>query len=113
MPCVLVGGGSELTNPEIIPGESAADYNKRFFARIVETTIRDDLDTPILILLSETEARMFRVPPQPDAAKLRLWEVAGRSEEHTSELQSLMRISYAVFCLKKKTTTTLNRYRKH
>src|SRR3546814_3680631 len=29
----------------------------------------------------------------------------GRSEEHTSELQSLMRISYAVFCLKKKTNT--------
>src|SRR3546814_13948564 len=28
--------------------------------------------------------------------------VLGRSEEHTSELQSLMRISYAVFCLKKK-----------
>src|SRR3546814_3068116 len=31
--------------------------------------------------------------------------VAARSEEHTSELQSLMRISYAVFCLKKKKTT--------
>src|SRR3546814_4975662 len=30
----------------------------------------------------------------------------GRSEEHTSELQSLMRISYAVFCLKKKTKNT-------
>src|SRR3546814_1648878 len=30
---------------------------------------------------------------------------ATRSEEHTSELQSLMRISYAVFCLKKKTKT--------
>src|SRR3546814_8333433 len=30
-----------------------------------------------------------------------------RSEEHTSELQSLMRISYAVFCLKKKTTNTI------
>src|SRR3546814_1981164 len=30
-----------------------------------------------------------------------------RSEEHTSELQSLMRISYAVFCLKKNTTTTI------
>src|SRR3546814_3711414 len=29
-------------------------------------------------------------------------DVVGRSEEHTSELQSLMRISYAVFCLKKK-----------
>src|SRR3546814_1480136 len=31
---------------------------------------------------------------------------AGRSEEHTSELQSLMRISYAVFCLKKKKQKT-------
>src|SRR3546814_3924564 len=35
-----------------------------------------------------------------------------RSEEHTSELQSLMRISYAVFCLKKKTETNLNRITK-
>src|SRR3546814_4889207 len=34
----------------------------------------------------------------------------GRSEEHTSELQSLMRISYAVFCLKKKTKHTHNVY---
>src|SRR3546814_8577682 len=33
-----------------------------------------------------------------------------RSEEHTSELQSLMRISYAVFCLKKKTTTPLHQH---
>src|SRR3546814_10753700 len=33
---------------------------------------------------------------------------SGRSEEHTSELQSLMRISYAVFCLKKKKHTTHN-----
>src|SRR3546814_5434892 len=33
--------------------------------------------------------------------------VVGRSEEHTSELQSLMRISYAVFCLKKKRTHTI------
>src|SRR3546814_4777404 len=31
-----------------------------------------------------------------------------RSEEHTSELQSLMRISYAVFCLKKKNTITIH-----
>src|SRR3546814_6178179 len=35
-----------------------------------------------------------KTPPSPPAC--------GRSEEHTSELQSLMRISYAVFCLKKK-----------
>src|SRR3546814_10060843 len=32
----------------------------------------------------------------------------GRSEEHTSELQSLMRISYAVFCLKKKNKSAIN-----
>src|SRR3546814_1530719 len=35
-----------------------------------------------------------------------LQEIGGRSEEHTSELQSLMRISYAVFCLKKKKPKT-------
>src|SRR3546814_7002798 len=34
---------------------------------------------------------------------------APRSEEHTSELQSLMRISYAVFCLKKKTSISMQR----
>src|SRR3546814_4415495 len=34
----------------------------------------------------------------------------GRSEEHTSELQSLMRISYAVFCLKKKKKNKSNQY---
>src|SRR3546814_6195261 len=38
-----------------------------------------------------------------DALRLQLGERLGRSEEHTSELQSLMRNSYAVFCLKKKT----------
>src|SRR3546814_10173348 len=36
--------------------------------------------------------------------------VAGRSEEHTSELQSLMRTSYAVLCLKKKQQTTTIHY---
>src|SRR3546814_5600419 len=51
----------------------------------------------------------------PDQANKRPGQLSGgqqqrvaiaRSEEHTSELQSLMRISYAVFCLKKKKTTT-------
>src|SRR3546814_2259506 len=40
----------------------------------------------------------FRYPTRPE-----------RSEEHTSELQSLMRISYAVFCLKKKTQTHISK----
>src|SRR3546814_9235337 len=57
------------------------------------------------------------VDPHPLEAELlhpRLQVV--RSEEHTSEIQSLMRISYAVFCLKKKhslTTTILNTYTRH
>src|SRR3546814_7973486 len=48
-----------------------------------------------------------RAAPSPDAMLLDFLTAtyvaaADRSEEHTSELQSLMRISYAVFCLKKK-----------
>src|SRR3546814_10078214 len=48
------------------------------------------------------------IPTLPDrypCAQRRKPMVMIRSEEHTSELQSLMRISYAVFCLKKKTKT--------
>src|SRR3546814_4947858 len=40
------------------------------------------------------------------ALRSKSFEASDRSEEHTSELQSLMRISYAVFCLKKKKITT-------
>src|SRR3546814_9400490 len=42
-----------------------------------------------------------------DSREIDRW-IAERSEEHTSELQSLMRISYAVFCLKKKIHNTNN-----
>src|SRR3546814_3763486 len=52
----------------------------------------------------------FKTPIQtrpPKSQDRSLWSSSqGRSEEHTSELQSLMRISYAVFCLKKKKQTT-------
>src|SRR3546814_710027 len=78
--------------------------------RIWSETMPDPQPTPALLL-------------DPDAAKrLRQAELLLdiRSEEHMSELQSLMRISYAVFCLKKKKThnnnitqtlkTTLNNY---
>src|SRR3546814_10369517 len=51
-------------------------------------------------------AAMYQRPPHGDLAYFRaarrLLQGLHRSEEHTSELQSLMRISYAVFCLKKK-----------
>src|SRR3546814_4963170 len=48
-----------------------------------------------------TEARKLSFDSLTDDSRIR-WTLIGRSEEHTSELQSLMRISYAVFCLKKK-----------
>src|SRR3546814_7349847 len=48
--------------------------------------------------------RLWQKMPSPEWAKPRIPPIDyQRSAEHTSELQSLMRISYAVFCLKKKT----------
>src|SRR3546814_9540577 len=46
--------------------------------------------------------RIVRILENTDIGAIKAW-LPDRSEEHTSELQSLMRISYAVFCLKKKT----------
>src|SRR3546814_3763148 len=43
-----------------------------------------------------------------DVTQIVAVDAPARSEEHTSELQSLMRISYAVFCLKKKKKTTIH-----
>src|SRR3546814_2409442 len=57
-------------------------------------------------LLSAPERSCLRAarggPDRADAVHHRMDTRRRRSEEHTSELQSLMRISYAVFCLKKK-----------
>src|SRR3546814_3675184 len=62
---------------------------------------------------AERRARLDEMNPLRHAAEARHHaqridgeRAAPRSEEHTSELQSLMRISYAVFCLKKKTEKT-------
>src|SRR3546814_3288537 len=49
------------------------------------------------------KSRIRPVVKDPGSALMKRFGI--RSEEHTSELQSLMRISYAVFCLKKKKTT--------
>src|SRR3546814_3327841 len=51
------------------------------------------------VVREQLEAAPGDVVPDPDTEVLLICQ---RSEEHTSELQSLMRISYAVFCLKKK-----------
>src|SRR3546814_3236697 len=77
-------------------------HQKHFAAHILQSNIsrgrqkvpigQSDEDSFAPQILSMT-------PRQPRIA----WNKGGRSEEHTSELQSLMRTSYAVFCLKKKT----------
>src|SRR3546814_6400294 len=74
----------------------------------------DPLQAPAQIRPETGSARRGRDPTL--AFRQRLWrrqhrapwsvEGRGRSEEHTSELQSLMRISYAVFCLKQKQKKT-------
>src|SRR3546814_2972872 len=57
--------------------------------------------------------RRRRAWTQRPAARLAATPAARRSEEHTSELQSLMRISYAVFCLKKKIIHTFLHLHSH
>src|SRR3546814_1874325 len=56
---------------------------------------------------------MYVEPGQGNAAHTHEVEEVFRSEEHTSELQSLMRISYAVFCLKKKKKKDKRRHIRH
>src|SRR3546814_3765860 len=70
--------------------EAAGQVYRALFIRVSPSTPRD--------VLEEFERDLLRMPTHISSI---------RSEEHTSELQSLMRISYAVFCLKKKSTTQL------
>src|SRR3546814_5727419 len=77
-------------------------------ADIVEGTIvgrrsvRDFSSRPVPMAL--VERILLAARRAPSSTNMQPWKV-DRSEEHTSELQSLMRISYAVFCLKKKNDT--------
>src|SRR3546814_1519640 len=68
---------------------------------VVEAESREIIG-PKGVLKNEDADSLERSPPLLQ----RCFVVPPRSEEHTSELQSLMRISYAVFCLKKKKKTT-------
>src|SRR3546814_6152911 len=61
-----------------------------------------DLEQAAAAALREQLKSCGKWPAKPDLAEWFGEKGSDRSEEHTSELQSLMRISYAVFCLKKK-----------
>src|SRR3546814_5047482 len=69
------------------------DFETASFDHVVMTQALQALQRP-----DEAIAEILRV------GRTGIVTFPNRSEEHTSELQSLMRISYAVFCLKKKTT---------
>src|SRR3546814_8101812 len=68
-------------------------------ARVLDVGCGDGALMAALRDAKQVDARGLEIDPRNVAAAV------GRSEEHTSELQSLMRISYAVFCLKKKKNT--------
>src|SRR3546814_8124286 len=68
---------------------------------LTEIMERDGVDAAAA-LFSESTGRVLVTVPREEDVKFRGLCTGRRSEEHTSELQSLMRISYAVFCLKKK-----------
>src|SRR3546814_2524488 len=76
----------------------AAEDRRRDVPRLRRKLVRRQ---PVGDLLPPAQARKNPAHDLRSARRLRLGSVE-RSEEHTSELQSLMRISYAVFCLKKK-----------
>src|SRR3546814_6506034 len=68
----------------------------------------DQVAAGILVRFEPAAGDFAGIGRRVDRAQVRVERLPGgfdrvRSEEHTSELQSLMRISYAVFCLKKKT----------
>src|SRR3546814_5159268 len=64
-----------------------------------------------LALCRRIKAQLLESRLDTPPARAALQKLERRSEEHTSELQSLMRISYAVFCLKKKKTISNEKLR--
>src|SRR3546814_3221790 len=105
------GDGLPLVTRLVLTGEtdsagalidSAADL--RDVARAVAASISPNLFIEKVKLLVTKPAAAGEVIVGDDLAAL----IDRRSEEHTSELQSLMRISYAVFCLKKNIHTLYN-----
>src|SRR3546814_4679232 len=94
---VLLGACSRDEPPaaQAPANESADTALGRTLGKVAEK-VRTKLEHENITLSSSDAEAKAEITPQGDLL------IDGRSEEHTSELQSLMRISYAVFCLKKK-----------
>src|SRR3546814_2769317 len=114
--CALVTGVQTCALPICLIGfietlrgaaREDSDARERFLKIMEEQAHRMSRLVDDLLSLSRIELQEHTPPSgRSDIAQI-LHSVAAtleRSEEHTSELQSLMRISYAVFCLNKKTT---------
>src|SRR3546814_3342991 len=84
------------------PGPVTEAYFTRYPASCAKCAVGLDERGACRYFRSTGRCECLRKRP-PLLGSCRSWPRHGRSEEHTSELQSLMRISYAVFCLKKKT----------
>src|SRR3546814_1925730 len=106
--------GERAAQPESLDhGGQAGGRETRLLGRqqLAESVAQVREQAPLVDLLDAPERRhaaRLRPEGEPGGDRLRVvlgvgevGEDDGRSEEHTSELQSLMRISYAVFCLKK------------
>src|SRR3546814_3090482 len=87
-PCVLLSGGETTVT---LRGKGRGGRNAEF---LLGLTVALDGAPGIHAIACDTDGI--------DGSEGNAGALSGRSEEHTSELQSLMRISYAVFCLKKK-----------
>src|SRR3546814_10844013 len=84
------------------------DENVRVAVNISPVLIKSDgLPRAVIAALMRSGLKARRL--ELEVTESIFLEDSGRSEEHTSELQSLMRISYAVFCLKKKKQYKQNR----
>src|SRR3546814_1353444 len=95
-PAPLTGDNLELVRPVRV----AADQDRLQDALRLDR-FRERIDRRLVEVVTRLESAWAQVLDGHGLARADLVE-RGRSEEHTSELQSLMRISYAVFCLKKK-----------